>query len=258
MKTPAPLWLLVLGLTFTARAELPAGWQTNYSSALPEAVNAKRPALLYFTASWCGPCKLMSRLTLTNAAVEQALSAMEHVAVDIDDHQQFAAKYAIDAVPTFVLLSLNGDEVRRTTGYQTADDFLRWLTNGISDAAEAAARHDRAMEKLAVVDLLLGSTDAKARPAAARELFGLCADRDAIIVRFVADRLKILAARDPSVLLDGLNDPRLATRVQVANALRDRLGAAFNVDPWSDPAERDRALQPWRDRLTSVSPGSGR
>jgi len=52
-------------------------------------------------------------------------------------------------------------------------------------------------------------------------------------------------------LLDGLNDPRLATRIQVANALHFKIGDGFDVDPWSDVANRQKGVLVWREKLTN-------
>src|SRR5688572_2876173 len=104
MKLLASTLLLVMA----ARCAfgVPAGgWGTNYHSALEEAKGKQQPILVYFTASWCGPCKLMARTTLTNEAVLQTLSAVIHVALDIDEHPKLAEQYSVRAVPTFQILS---------------------------------------------------------------------------------------------------------------------------------------------------------
>jgi thioredoxin 1 len=127
MKTLPAILLLVLGLAPMAGAEVPAGWSTNYAAALSQAAGEDKPALVFFTASWCGPCKMMSRSTLSEAAVQQALSHFACIAIDIDEQRELASQHGIEAVPTFVLLSAAGDEVQRATGFQAAGDFVPWL-----------------------------------------------------------------------------------------------------------------------------------
>jgi len=249
MKTLPAILLLVLGFVSIALAEVPAGWSTNYAAALTEAAGEQKPALVFFTASWCGPCKLMARSTLSEASVKQALSNFARVAIDIDEQRDLASQHGIEAVPTFVLFSSAGDEVQRATGFQAATDFVPWLTNGLSNAREAALRQALARKTLADVDQLLASTNAEARRQCATKLFDLCAGRDEPMVQMAAERLTVLASRQPAALLDGLGDPRLAVRIQVANALRVRLGEEFNVDPWGEPAARAEAIQKWRTQL---------
>ena len=183
-----PLILILLVVSAgTARAELPAGWSTNLTVALADAGSKQQPLLVYFTASWCGPCRLMARTTLTNEAVVQALATISHVALDIDEHPDLAARHNVEAVPTFAMLSAGGDEVVRTTGYQPPAEFLQWLTNGISEAKGTAARQIRCEEQLAAADQLLSGTNAGSARQAAAELFGLCAERNRAVSQ-AADR----------------------------------------------------------------------
>ena len=245
------LFIFAVG-ALAVRAELPADWSTNYDAALAAAATNQRPALVYFTASWCGPCKLMTRLTLTDPAVTQTLSNVEHVAVDIDEHTDLASARGISAVPTFILLSITGNEVDRITGFQPAGDFLQWLTNGMSEAREAAIRQALSKQVLAEVDKLLVATGTNSAHLAALKLFDLCAVRDGDIVQVAAARLKNLAAHDPAALLDGLNDPRLAVRIEAANTLRLAIGDSFDVDPWGDTTDRGKAINHLREKLAKA------
>jgi len=233
-----------------AFAALPAGWETDFTNALAKAKAQQQPVLAYFTASWCGPCKMMTRTTLTNETVIQALNNFSHVAVDIDDHQELAQAYGVREVPTFHVLTSTGDKVSTTTGYQDAGRFLTWLTNGVSEAKETVAHRKESEEKLAAIDQLLRQTDVKSLQKAAAEIIDLCAERENAVVEAAGERLATLAKRNPALLLDGLNHPRLAARIQVANAMRAQLGENFDADPWSDPATRQQATSNWREKLT--------
>jgi thioredoxin-like negative regulator of GroEL len=151
--------------------------------------------------------------------------------LDIDEHRDLAAQHNVEAVPTFVMLSGSEDEVVRTTGYQPPAEFLQWLTNGISEAKDTAARQIRCQEQLAAADQLLSETNAGSAGRAAAELFGLCAERNRTVSPAALFRLQVIAVREPVLLLDGLKNPRLAVRIQIANLLRDRLGDGFDMDP---------------------------
>jgi len=231
-----------------ARAASPLAWST-HTNAIYGIAGSKQPVLVFFTADWCTYCKLMERTTLTNDAVKQVVTNMTHIVVDIDEHQDLAQKFGIDGVPTFLVLSDTGTEVRRSSGFQPAPDFLRWLTNGVTAAQAATARREAFEKQIANIDQLIASTNTEAFHQAALQLFTICAERDESIARAAAERLKKVAALDPSALVDGLVDPRLAARIQIANALRDHLGDSFDFDPWAALADRSKSAQQWRAKL---------
>lgn len=241
---------LALTVAATAHAELPAGWSTNFNATLDDAKTNHRPALAFFTASWCGPCKMMVRTTLTNEAVVKALEAFSCVAVDIDEQAPLARVLEISAVPTFKVLTSAGDAVATTSGFQSPDGFVSWLTNAVTDYVAAAARREEASRKLAEADALLEKADAASVSSGVAMLFELCARRDADVTRAAIGKLTTLAERQPVVLLAGLEHAKLAARIQAANLLRAKLGEAFDADPWADAATRQKFVQRWRERLT--------
>jgi len=62
--------------------------------------------VLKFSASWCGPCKVLA----------QTLKDVEGItAIDIDKDMETARKYGIRSVPTMVFLK-DGKEVHRQSG----------------------------------------------------------------------------------------------------------------------------------------------
>lgn len=80
---------------------------------------ASKPALLVFGASWCGPCHSM----------EPILHGLEAEGfrvkrIDIDREPEFAAKYGVKSVPTFVVKAKN----RRAVGVQSRAHLREMLT----------------------------------------------------------------------------------------------------------------------------------
>lgn len=68
--------------------------------------------VLYFSAPWCGPCKMLSPIVDELTAVYRDV---EFIKINIDDDSELAKKHSVRAVPT--LLSLDGDtEVGRIVG----------------------------------------------------------------------------------------------------------------------------------------------
>ena len=75
--------------------------------------------ILRFTASWCGPCKMLAK-NMETAAIEMPVEV-----VDIDVHSDLATEYGIRSVPTLVMLEGN-IEVKRMTGVKTVNELQAW------------------------------------------------------------------------------------------------------------------------------------
>jgi thioredoxin 1 len=78
-----------------------------------EVLQADKPVLVDFTASWCGPCRMVSPL------VEQLAGEYEGRAkvakLDVDESPQTARKYSIRGVPTLMVLK-GGEVVSKMVG----------------------------------------------------------------------------------------------------------------------------------------------
>lgn len=245
------LSFLISGV-LSGRAETPAGWPTNLTAGIQSAREKNQPLLLYFTASWCGPCKLMARTTFTNDSVLEALGKVSRVVIDIDENNRLAEERGVRAVPTFKLLTYEGVEVANAVGYRDAEQFVDWLTNSVATLHETVARERVHRKALAVVDGLIREGGVENHRKAAGELFDLCAERDASLQQEAVKRLGTIADQDAAVLLDGLKHPRLAARIEVANLLRRKLGDGFDIDPWSDESTRASVVETWQAKLSSV------
>ncbi len=83
----------------------------------------KRGEVLFFNASWCGPCKQMKPIV---ASLRREGYHMRDI--DIDGNQTMAGKYGISSVPTFVFVE-NGSEVYRFSGGTSADRLRKMCSD---------------------------------------------------------------------------------------------------------------------------------
>ena len=89
-------------------------------SAFTELINGKTPVLVDFTATWCGPCKMMSPI-LDQVAGEMG-DVVKIIKVDVDKNPQAAAHYQVQGVPTLILFK-EGKTLWRQSGVVPANQL---------------------------------------------------------------------------------------------------------------------------------------
>ena len=72
-----------------------------------EVLKANQPVLVYFWASWCGPCRLMS--PLINWAAETYSDRLKVVKMEVDPNPATVKQYQVEGVPALRLFQ--GTEV---------------------------------------------------------------------------------------------------------------------------------------------------
>lgn len=85
---------------------------SEFETKLNAATRALRLVILYFTATWCGPCRFISPL-FTNLASK--CTKVVFLKVDIDEARDVATRWNIGSVPTFFFIK-NGKEVDKVVG----------------------------------------------------------------------------------------------------------------------------------------------
>ena len=76
-------------------------------------LKSEQPVMVDFWAAWCGPCRMVGPI------IEDISKDYDGKAVvgklDVDAHQEFAAKYGVRNIPT-VLVFKGGEQVGRQVG----------------------------------------------------------------------------------------------------------------------------------------------
>jgi thioredoxin 1 len=95
--------------------------EVNESNFDAEVLKSNLPVLVDFYAEWCGPCKMMG--PVLDQVSTQLENKIKVTKLDTDQSQQIATKYQITGIPCLILIK-NGEEVKRITGYQSADALI--------------------------------------------------------------------------------------------------------------------------------------
>lgn len=82
-------------------------------SELDTFINSSKVSIVDFGASWCGPCRALKPLF---EELSEKHANLSFVYVDIDDHQELAADFEIQGVPT-VMLYKDGQQLEKLVGF---------------------------------------------------------------------------------------------------------------------------------------------
>ncbi len=113
------------------RSKTTVTWLLNESKGMQEAASRKKPVLLYFHSFEDGPSLVLDGRTFWDQEVVELCKKTICIRVESTSKSKVAQEKGVTKIPTLLLLSPAGMEVGRKTGYVPAEDFARFLQDGL-------------------------------------------------------------------------------------------------------------------------------
>ena len=93
-------------------------------SELKKKIQDKETMLVSFSASWCGPCKMLKE------ELKKVESSTPIYKIDVEEDIDFSRQYSVRSVPTMKVFK-EGSVVNTTVGLQSAPDINKFITESV-------------------------------------------------------------------------------------------------------------------------------
>ncbi|MBB3204751.1 protein disulfide-isomerase [Rhodopirellula rubra] len=105
-------------------------WAEDYALAKRQAAMSDKPIILYFTATWCVPCRVMKRQVWADPQVMELVNAeFVPVAIDVGDPEnaEVMAAYNVQGSPVTIVCDSHGKALDWRVGGISKIQFLELL-----------------------------------------------------------------------------------------------------------------------------------
>lgn len=89
-----------------------------------EAVKAEKVAFIDFSATWCGPCKMIA--PVVEEVSEILGDKVGFYNVDVDENEEISDAFGIMSIPALVVLK-EGKQVGMRVGFQQKDALIKFI-----------------------------------------------------------------------------------------------------------------------------------
>jgi len=116
-------------------------WRSDLKTALAEAKSSNKMLILDFGAEWCPACKELEHITFKDPTVIEKLKNLIAVRIDCTKGRDPEIKavqqeYAVNGLPTVIVLDSEGFELGRFVSFIQPKDFLKFLDQTVATNTE--------------------------------------------------------------------------------------------------------------------------
>lgn len=113
-------------------------WAPDYSAARSRSLESGRPILLFYTATWCVPCRIMKRTVWADEQVADEVNTRFipfMVYADDPDAAELFSRYQVGATPTTIITDAEGSVLQWVYGKVDKTEFFQFLEKAAAPPA---------------------------------------------------------------------------------------------------------------------------
>lgn len=88
-----------------------------------EVMNSEKPVLIDFTATWCGPCRMVAPII---DEIAEEYSQYKICKVDVDEEPELAMSFGVSSIPMLVVVK-NGKVTEQSVGVRPKEAIIAML-----------------------------------------------------------------------------------------------------------------------------------
>ena len=89
-----------------------------------EVIKSDLPVFTYFSADWCGPCKMAG--PAIDELADEYSAKIKIVKINVDQNPQSPQKYNVMSIPTVIIFK-DGQEVKREIGFSGKEGYKKLI-----------------------------------------------------------------------------------------------------------------------------------
>jgi thiol-disulfide isomerase/thioredoxin len=238
-------------------------WGSDLEVVAATAHSAGQPLLVFFTASWCQPCKQMLAGACATAEFAAAFAGHAFALVDIDQHKELAKSWQVGPIPDLRFVTASGEEIGGFVGGRDLAGILAERDRALASGRQAevlraaiAAEPKAAGLRLALAEHLLLRPNKRPGIDALQPVIGLDKEHGGLAARAhwlaVAHRAQVLGRMELATAQDAEERRKVLLRSRhpdaatYADAIESMLLWAKVMQAWGEErhnsGEKDRPL----------------